>query len=625
MNPCPKCGLSNKDSAKFCTKCGSKLNNLKEKPKKKFCTKCGAELVEGKKFCKKCGHPVDKLKQEIEHKKESPVKIPKKVLFIIIGIIALVVLSSLVYNNTVKTGRPPSSEEVTQKPSFTEKIVKEAYCGNKACESGEDSSNCCIDCGCPKGYSCTENKCKKLEECGDGVCGKGESSLNCCIDCGCDSGFYCEAGRCVSRCGDGIKASDENSENCCLDAGCPTGETCQNNVCVLLKPEIKLSFRQSEDHSVTYLKSKSGVGIGTLSLSNTGNDDAQNTKVTITSNEGYFEKKIINVERVSKGSSDSENIILSYTNKILDFSDKGQFNLDIKVEYYNSANQKYEGKGSYMVNVYGRNSLEPYGQGYVSYVTPHHPIIREFAAKSTSGLPAGMEDSSPIIQKLAARWLFESMTTYGINYVNDVPSIGDYVQFPIETLKRRNGDCEDLAVLYSSLLEAIGMKSVLIRIPGHLFAGYMDSDGYLVPVETTASDFDMALIVGLGEYKDNTDKSTLKPSDYRKTYSEVLYGEEQLIPLPDITKQIITQDGKTCKLSFTLSQGWIAKTFVIFSNSGNTVGAGCAAIGVYNNKGNKIDEDLSCWTIYSGETKEVEYIVDITFGDVLSGYYCYGY
>ena len=90
--------------------------------------------------------------------------------------------------------------------------------------------------------------------------------------------------------------------------------------------------------------------------------------------------------------------------------------------------------------------------------------------------------------------------------------------------------------------------------------------------------------------------------------------------MPSITKQV-----EECQLKLTLSQGWIAKMPVVFTNSGNAPGAGCAAMEVYNNDRQKIDDDLSCWTIVPGETKQFDYTVDISFGDVLSGYYCYGY
>ena len=33
-------------------------------------------------------------------------------------------------------------------------------CGNKICEVGESQENCCVDCGCPFGYFCKENKCE---------------------------------------------------------------------------------------------------------------------------------------------------------------------------------------------------------------------------------------------------------------------------------------------------------------------------------------------------------------------------------------------------------------------------------------------------------------------------------
>jgi hypothetical protein len=34
-------------------------------------------------------------------------------------------------------------------------------CGNKICEEWENQENCCLDCGCPHGYKCLENKCIK--------------------------------------------------------------------------------------------------------------------------------------------------------------------------------------------------------------------------------------------------------------------------------------------------------------------------------------------------------------------------------------------------------------------------------------------------------------------------------
>jgi len=49
---CPSCGQQNPQGAKFCSNCGTKLE---DNPGKQFCTECGQELAPGAKFCSNCG------------------------------------------------------------------------------------------------------------------------------------------------------------------------------------------------------------------------------------------------------------------------------------------------------------------------------------------------------------------------------------------------------------------------------------------------------------------------------------------------------------------------------------------------------------------------------------------
>ena len=42
-------------------------------------------------------------------------------------------------------------------------ILTGDYCGDKKCGKGENQTNCCTDCGCPKGERCTKNKCVKFK------------------------------------------------------------------------------------------------------------------------------------------------------------------------------------------------------------------------------------------------------------------------------------------------------------------------------------------------------------------------------------------------------------------------------------------------------------------------------
>lgn len=47
-------------------------------------------------------------------------------------------------------------------------------------------------------------------------------------------------------------------------------------------------------------------------------------------------------------------------------------------------------------------------------------------------------------------------------YTSDPRSTGEYVQFPSETVELKGGDCDDLSVAYSALLESIGIETAFI-------------------------------------------------------------------------------------------------------------------------------------------------------------------
>ncbi|MBI9105261.1 MAG: hypothetical protein JEZ04_00865 [Spirochaetales bacterium] len=48
----------------------------------------------------------------------------------------------------------------------------------------------------------------------------------------------------------------------------------------------------------------------------------------------------------------------------------------------------------------------------------------------------------------------------------------DSISLPRETLKRLTGDCDDLTVLYCTMLESIGIETALVTVPGHIFCAF---------------------------------------------------------------------------------------------------------------------------------------------------------
>ena len=78
--------------------------------------------------------------------------------------------------------------------------------------------------------------------------------------------------------------------------------------------------------------------------------------------------------------------------------------------------------------------------------------------------------------------LFEALRLYGITYIidpsssyialSDDASALDNLYFPYQTLAYRGGDCDDLSILFCSLLEVLGIESAFVTVPGHIYIAF---------------------------------------------------------------------------------------------------------------------------------------------------------
>jgi hypothetical protein len=62
---------------------------------------------------------------------------------------------------------------------------------------------------------------------------------------------------------------------------------------------------------------------------------------------------------------------------------------------------------------------------------------------------------------LQTKTLFNSFIKE-MQYVSDPRSSTEYVQFPVETIEVKGGDCDDLSVAFSSLLEGVGIQTAFV-------------------------------------------------------------------------------------------------------------------------------------------------------------------
>ena len=72
-------------------------------------------------------------------------------------------------------------------------------------------------------------------------------------------------------------------------------------------------------------------------------------------------------------------------------------------------------------------------------------------------------DTLPVVLEnfYEAKILFNNFIK-NLVYTSDPRATGEYVQFPHETFELKGGDCDDLSVYYSSLLESVGIQTALV-------------------------------------------------------------------------------------------------------------------------------------------------------------------
>ncbi|MGZ4877006.1 MAG: hypothetical protein ACXVIO_02420, partial [Candidatus Angelobacter sp.] len=119
------------------------------------------------------------------------------------------------------------------------------------------------------------------------------------------------------------------------------------------------------------------------------------------------------------------------------------------------------------------------------WVTPHDDKILQLVARAerlvTGGrmrgysLVAGVDLAEQVRAQAAA--IFRAMRRSGISYVSSIYTFGNYpdeterIRLPRETLELSNANCIDVSVAYASALENLGMKPVIVIVPGHAFTG----------------------------------------------------------------------------------------------------------------------------------------------------------
>lgn len=245
------------------------------------------------------------------------------------------------------------------------------------------------------------------------------------------------------------------------------------------------------------------------------------------------------------------NLVSLFTDRILEVTEATKASAEVVLEY-RKGGELYRDVKTVSARVLDRNAMTWNDDRHAAaFVTAKDPWVLSFS-KAVSGLVREKGPQAVNANLLQAMAMFKALDLYGLAYVVDPKSSYsdfsaarsqvDYLQFPRQTLEFRGGDCDDLSILFTALLESVGVETAFITIPGHIYAAFnlgmtakeaakemtstsdlIERDGTVwVPVEVTErkNGFLAAWQTGAKEWRDGVANSAASLIPIRTAWKE---------------------------------------------------------------------------------------------------------
>lgn len=116
-----------------------------------------------------------------------------------------------------------------------------------------------------------------------------------------------------------------------------------------------------------------------------------------------------------------------------------------------------------------------------AFITPADSALRNYSSfirqavkeKAVGAFNQPLQEAVQVYNALdVLGCLYQSDPSTPFSAVQGDRQVVDSISLPRDTLKRITGDCDDLTVLYCSLLETLGIETAYITIPGHIYAAF---------------------------------------------------------------------------------------------------------------------------------------------------------
>lgn len=126
--------------------------------------------------------------------------------------------------------------------------------------------------------------------------------------------------------------------------------------------------------------------------------------------------------------------------------------------------EQYDDRFQTRILIHGRNDWDGDVHTLRYFVTPNDPDVVRYSRDILMENANAIEDAPPELRAFhKARVIFDAFAGR-VMYVGDPRQSADVVQYPSETLTLKGGDCDDMTVCFSTLLNSVGISTAFVDV-----------------------------------------------------------------------------------------------------------------------------------------------------------------
>jgi tetratricopeptide (TPR) repeat protein len=216
-------------------------------------------------------------------------------------------------------------------------------------------------------------------------------------------------------------------------------------------------------------------------LTNNSSQSILPTSATVYSKDLMTEPTAVKVPEIPAQSEYRLKIPAIFSENILKINDQKNMQVEVSINFVQNGAPVNIQK-IFPLTVHGRNAIVwSDKRRLASFVSPNDERLIEFN-KSIDTLFRNNATYGMNKSLLKALQIYTILTESSFTYSSDPTQsystksihqdVIDYLQFPLETMERKGGDCDDLVAVYTAILENGGISTAYIDLPGHVMAAF---------------------------------------------------------------------------------------------------------------------------------------------------------